>query len=318
MFGGRGPDFLNGLDGDDTLLGRAGADQLLGGEGRDWLSGGTGHDQADGNGAADRVSGGPGQDFLQGGGGVDDVRGGDGKDMLPGDPGNDRLRGGRGEDMVNYLWTDQGSHCNPVSVNLKHHTGGGRHFGVDDLREIEDVWSAAGDDVLVGDAQDNTFYTGIVMCGRPSSIDQVRGGGGSDTVTFDSGRIQGSSTGEDGVRIDLAKGTGTWDFNGMNQYVVTSIENVIGSSAADVIMGDDAANVLSSGADSVDAGDIIDGRGGNDLITGGVGDDELYGGDGDDQLDGGAGANTIDGGNGNDSCRRPSPGAGALGCEITP
>ena len=136
-------------------------------------------------------------------------------------------------------------------------------------------------------------------------------------ATFDSVRIEGNG-GLGGVRIDLAEGTATWDFNGPTQYLVTSIENVIVFGAADVVMGDDAANALSSGADSAYAGDIIDGRGGDDLITGGVGDDELFGGDGDDQLDGGARENTIDGGNGNDSCRRPSRGAGALGCEITP
>src|SRR6185369_665709 len=62
-------------------------------------------------------------------------------------------------------------------------------------------------------------------------------------------------------------------------YGVT-IENATGSAGNDVIIGNDAANVLDGGA-------------GNDNLDGGNGDDELRGGSGNDLLKGGSGADRF-------------------------
>lgn len=69
----------------------------------------------------------------------------------------------------------------------------------------------------------------------------------------------------------------------------TFIENGIGGGGADVLNGNDLANVLT-------------GLAGNDTISGLAGNDSLYGGDGNDTLTGGAGDDFIDGGAGTDSC----------------
>lgn len=75
------------------------------------------------------------------------------------------------------------------------------------------------------------------------------------------------------------------------------IENAIGGSGNDTIIGNAANNTLTGGAGA----DSISGNGGNDTIFGGLGADTLNGGDGDDTLDGGADADTVNGGDGNDT-----------------
>ncbi len=75
------------------------------------------------------------------------------------------------------------------------------------------------------------------------------------------------------------------------------IENAIGGSGDDTIIGNAANNMLTGGF----GGDNISGNGGNDTIFGGGGSDFVSGGDGDDILDGGTGPDTINGGDGNDT-----------------
>jgi Ca2+-binding RTX toxin-like protein len=65
------------------------------------------------------------------------------------------------------------------------------------------------------------------------------------------------------------------------------IENAIGGSAADRLLGNDTVNQL-------------EGLGGNDTLDGAAGNDTLQGGAGNDKLDGGAGNDSLAGGAGND------------------
>lgn len=86
------------------------------------------------------------------------------------------------------------------------------------------------------------------------------------------------------------------------------IENAIGGSGADVMMGNAVANNMQGGAGN----DLIDGGDGNDTLSGGAGADTIYGGAGVDQISGGDGDDTVfwdtadglvgaTGGNGNDT-----------------
>ena len=127
--------------------------------------------------------------------------------------------------------------------------------------------------------------------------------------------MAGSGGGPDGLHIDSRPGSLPWESNGVNQYQFSSIENVVGSSAADEILGDDGPNVLTGGQSSTDEGDDIMGRGGDDVISGYLGADHLYGEDGNDRLDGGPGSNTNDGGMGLDTCMKPGTGPRAISCE---
>lgn len=92
------------------------------------------------------------------------------------------------------------------------------------------------------------------------------------------------------------------------------IENAVGGTGDDSIMGNEAGNLIDggAGADSISGGegddlilggtqfDTLDGGGGNDSIDGGMGNDKIYGGGASDRLSGGNGNDTIEGGLGND------------------
>jgi autotransporter-associated beta strand protein len=77
-----GVPFVDGGQGDDTIIGTHGVDDLRGGEGRDRL---------EGQGGADRLSGGEGDDWLDGG---------EGTDRIAGDAGADAIATGGGRDTV--------------------------------------------------------------------------------------------------------------------------------------------------------------------------------------------------------------------------
>ena len=75
------------------------------------------------------------------------------------------------------------------------------------------------------------------------------------------------------------------------------IENAIGGSGNDTLIGNILGNVLvgNDGQDTMLGGD------GNDTLNGGAGNDTLEGDSGNDTLNGGAGNDTLDGGSGNDA-----------------
>ncbi|EDX74089.1 type I secretion target GGXGXDXXX repeat protein domain protein [Coleofasciculus chthonoplastes PCC 7420] len=83
------------------------------------------------------------------------------------------------------------------------------------------------------------------------------------------------------------------------------IENVVGSSSDDKIIGNSSANVLRGGRGDDDIkgnsnNDTLYGDAGNDRLYGGSGSDRLDGGSGNDRLYGGSGSDRLDGGSGND------------------
>ncbi|PKQ00912.1 MAG: hypothetical protein CVT74_01820, partial [Alphaproteobacteria bacterium HGW-Alphaproteobacteria-13] len=97
------------------------------------------------------------------------------------------------------------------------------------------------------------------------------GGAGADLLDGGAGEDIADYSGNYGaVWIDLAAGTGTW--NWAHGDVLVSIENVVGTSYNDWLYGSAGANKL----------------------YGGAGDDRLWGGAGADLLDGGAGEDTAD------------------------
>ena len=77
---------------------------------------------------------------------------------------------------------------------------------------------------------------------------------------------------------------------------LAGIERIIGSSRADLIIGDDGDNVVTAwfGNDTLSGGD------GDDALYGWQNQDRLVGGGGDDTLDGGIGIDTLLGGYGDD------------------
>ena len=86
----------------------------------------------------------------------------------------------------------------------------------------------------------------------------------------------------------------------------TVIENAIGGSGADIIMGNGAVNFLfgNAGDDVIDGAgfaDVLEGGDGNDVLLGGAGSDTMRGGNDNDTLDGSFGWDNLFGGAGNDN-----------------
>lgn len=252
-------------NGTDTLV-------LLGGDGNDRL-GVQSRTQASFNGDNDsdvnldsleewRMYGGRGSDVLDGRGapsvysqgqeGGDRVIGGRGEDNLYGDEGeeaadgNDVLIGGAGDDDLN---------------------GGG---GADELLggpEDDDLEGEKGNDVLKGQDGNDYIYCSTYTDGR----DDISGGPGDDDVGYYT-RSKPLKVSLDGKRNDGAKGE--------KDLVRGDIEDVSTGSKADVIIGNNASNVLDSGLGN----DVLKGLGGNDSFYADEGDDTVFGGSGDDSL----------------------------------
>lgn len=294
MYGGDGNDILNGSAGsagNDTLYGENGNDTLNGGVGSDVLEGGADNDTL--NGQADN----------------DTLYGGDGSDTLNGGEGSDYLDGGNGVDMAMYINETSGVTVN-LGISGAQNTGAS---GMDTLVNIENVTGSAYDDVLSGNADANRLVGGngndtlYGMDGDDTlegnaGNDTLSGGNGEDTLNggFGDDYIDGGAgnntvsysllTGGIGVGLDL-RNTAAQNTTGAGVDTVVNVQNIIGSSYADVFIGTDQTNRINGAVGS----DTIYGEGGDDYLEGGSNNDTLYGGDGNDTLDGGFNDDYLDG-----------------------
>ncbi|MEA3030191.1 MAG: hypothetical protein QOG13_1516 [Sphingomonadales bacterium] len=210
---------------------------------------------------------------------------GDATDVQQGDGGDETLTGQQNRDEISgFGGADQLYGMAGVDT-LDGGAGNDRLFGGD------------GDDALFGGEGDDALSGG-------EGIDALDGGAGSDSADY--------SDAAAGVTADLGYAEVNLGAALGDTYV--GIENLTGSAFGDILLGDDADNVIDGGAGD----DMLAGRGGDDTLIGGDGDDHLYGGDGvdmiqggagndhlygegnGDQLDGGVGDDIIYGGDGND------------------
>lgn len=304
IHGGLGNDAIYGSGGDDVICGGDGDDQIAGQAGNDLLDGGNGNDRvtfasapaavivdlfaksASGEGSdtvvnMENITGTRFDDQLTGNDGPNNIVGLAGIDAFWGLKGNDVLIGNedapgavREQDQVQY-WRSEGA----VTVRLgglsgtsdKGYATGGED--VDTLIGFASVVGSRYNDVLVGDAYDNSFvgYTGG---------DSIDGGGGVDLVKYNwlfGGVVANLSTvpgtASQGWVADPATGTkylSTPD----DKDTLVRIEALTGSAYDDDLTG-------SAGRD------LLTGRAGNDIINGMGGDDELAGSEGTDTCDGG-------------------------------
>ena len=252
-------------DGNDTIFGM---ENIIGSNFADTLIGDDGDNTIDGLLGNDVILGGLGNDTLDGGAGRDVVRGNAGDDYVHGGGGDDQLFGGDGYDVVDYLDSTQGISANFVTGTVV----GGAGTGNDTIDGFEGI---------VGSMHDDTFVMG------DANSRFVIGADGADTVDYSS--ASGSKT------IVLEPGFLGYAFaeNGFGQLPVGTadmligIENAVGSSFDDLIVGSMQANVLIGGD-------------GNDYLAAYDGDDTIRGGTGDDYVSGGAGADVLFGGDGSD------------------
>jgi serralysin len=156
-------------------------------------------------------------------------------------------------------------------ANMTYHTGADTYAFDPAAPSFETIWDAGGTDTFSVAA----FSQGCTVDLRP---------GAYSSLAYDS--------------VSLANNIGI-AFN-------CNIENALGGSGGDTLIGSELANVLDggAGADKLQGNggdDTLRGGTGNDQLDGGAGNDTLIGGDGDDVLVGGAGNDLLDGGAGTDT-----------------
>jgi len=170
----------------------------------------------------------------------DHLWGNSGNNVLDGGAGGaDDIRGYAGSDTVSYASSKSG-----VIIDLASQVTWDGSVN-DSLSSIENAIGSAFNDHVWGSAGDN------VLDGGAGGADNIKGFGGSDTVSYASSKS--------GVIIDLTAQV-TWD--GSVNDTLSSIENATGSRFNDKIWGNAAANVLDGGQGA----DVLTGYGGNDTF----------------------------------------------------
>jgi fibronectin-binding autotransporter adhesin len=213
---------IDGLGGDDTLIGSATSDVLRGGEGNDLLVGGVGFDNLQGGEGNDTLDGGLHDDILTGGPGVDSLSGGDGYDQFRvqgNDDEFDTMQGGLNTDtVVNY-----GSV--PVVLNT-----------FNSLTNGMEGWAGGGQPIVGNDAANVLNFQLISMSGVPF----IDGGLGNDTITGTNGvdELRG------GIGNDTLFGMGGTDIlrGGAND------DSLNGGDGVDSLYGDDGVDTITTGA----------------------------------------------------------------------
>ncbi len=212
------------------------------------------------------VNSGAGADHVVTGGGADAINGDLDDDSLDGGLGNDNLIGGGGGDVLTYA-----SHTANVTVNLGSNqqsaqtTGNGQSGENDTVLQFEHMLGGQGNDTLTGDGNDNFISGGL-------GSDTIASGGGSDYV--------GYWERADDVTVQLgqgAPGTGGATAGGESDVIGTDIQNAMGGTGDDLLIGNSSANALwggwSAGAAGVDGDDVLRGKGGADFLWGDEGND---------------------------------------------
>jgi Ca2+-binding RTX toxin-like protein len=189
--------------------------------------------------------------ILSGGDGDDTILARGGNDLLHGDTGDDSLDGGDGTDDLGHEFVP-----NPVSVDLaisgpQDTRGAGR----DTLADIENVGGTQQADVLRGDDGTN------VISGRDGN-DLVEGRGDGDSLRGDDGvdtLSYASAPGSVSADLDVV---GAQDTGSAGNDALESFENLTGTPFADVLAGDEVANLI----DPLDGSDSVNARDGNDRL----------------------------------------------------
>lgn len=295
LIGGEGDDRLSGGTSDDILIGggatAGGFNQLFGDAGSDTASyansygvyadlaaraayvGGVLVDRLD---SIENLTGGPAANTLVGDAGGNVLTGGDDADYLYGQGGDDVLIGGAGPPGgANQLWGGTGDDTasyvgtgGSVRADLGARAGYVDGILVDQMDSVENLAGGSGSNVLVGDSGDNRLTGG-------SDNDYLYGQNGDDTLIGGGAAGGGSNQLWGGMGNDTASYAWTGDsvyadlgaqaayLDGVLVDQMNGIENLIGGSAADTLVGDGGVNRLTGGSGA----DSLWGRGGADVFV---------------------------------------------------
>ena len=317
-----GNDYLDGEEGDDTLVGGGGGDELFGGDGADQLFGDSddtpvanqGNDYLDGEAGNDYLRAYGGNDTLFGGIGNDSLQGEAGDDYLDGEADDDILEGGDGDDQLfgglgnDGLLAGAGDDYLDGGEGIDNLFGGAGNDQVFGGAGNDQVGGGDGDDFLdAGDGDDTLF--------GDAGNDSLVGGAGRDTFV--------GGLGDDIFVVNFAENEGVVDEGGTNTLQVaysgpiSALQVVqafdpLGGSNLMLYNGEQFVQIKDGFAGAVS---IFDFGGGNVLtrqqlmaqaqveslvLAGGTGSQHLIASNNADQIDGGAGIDTMEGGAGSD------------------
>lgn len=245
----------------DKIQGRLGDDTLLGDGDQDWLIGYSGNDLLNGGNLSDHLYG--DDPNILSATGRDTLFGRGGNDTLDGGVDRDRLDGGPGIDLVTYKRARTG-----IEINLEDNTFAGGYAEGDQLINIEQIQGSLFNDLMIGSTS-NDFFLG--NAGDDSiyplgGIDTLFGDAGFDQVSFvnfgTAVEIQSAPDIRQTVDDHTLKSTPFLTYSATGQTdtgLLSSVENIIGSTYNDTLTGTFLAEILHGGS-------------GNDLLQGGTGD----------------------------------------------
>lgn len=207
------------------------------------ILGTKGPDVIVGGGGPNVISGAGGNDVICGGSGSDTIHGDRGNDTIDGKLGNDTLHGGRGSDEAD---------------------GGGDRDKVygDSGNDSLDGGRGNRDDVDGGPGDDD-------VRGGPGAFDSLMGGVGRDRIDGGAGNHDIASYRGAGGPVAVNLGAGV--VRGAEEERLIGIEDAVGGSGEDVLLGSDTTS------------NRLDGGPGDDRLLGLWRSDQAYGGPGSDQ-----------------------------------
>src|SRR5829696_8913352 len=229
------------------------AAKIVGTKAPDVIVAGGGDNAIYGEGGNDLICGGDGDDTIYGGRGNDHVHGGGGDDIIDGERGSDELDGGSGSDHI--------------------FGSTGNDFVDGGPGDRDQVDGGPGDDSVLGGAGDMD-----VLTGGPGA-DRIDGGPGAHDVA--SYKSSGGS-----IAANLQTGT----VSGSENEQLTGVEDVVGGSGNDTLVGSEATP------------NRLDGGPGDDRLVAAGSGDQAFGGPGDDACVGALASE--------DSCGGSAPGKG--------
>ncbi len=202
--------------------------------------------------AHDVIVGGRGPNVIFGAGGNDVICGGFGRDVIHGERGNDTIDGKRGNDAVH---------------------GGRGSDAVDGGDDRDEVFGDSGNDSVRGGLGNRDDVEGGPgdddVRGGQGTLDNVAGGVGNDRIDGGPGIHDIASYRGVGGPISVDLGSGV--VAGAEEERLVGIEDILGGSAEDVLLGSDATP------------NRLDGGPGDDRLLGVRRSDQAFGGPGNDQ-----------------------------------
>ena len=220
--------------GNDVVRGTTGANSLYGGAGKDELRGLAGNDWLDGESGDDVLNGGTGDDFIFGGSGYDIASYADDIAGVLVDLNVVGIQNtfGSGNDLLQSIEGLIGSAVQRLAVRQWRRQPADRRGGEDQM------FGRDGADILIGGDGNDNLFGGL-------GNDVLSGGNGTDWANY--------SLEASGVNINLTT-ENAQNTLGAGFDTLISIENVIGTASADLLIGNTGGNRLEGG-------------GGNDVLT---------------------------------------------------